>query len=477
VQVQPPLLVAAPKCLAPIRAGLGDAELARTGREDVRLAARLLGWIEGEPPEVTDEGRRLLATTAAGEDEAAVFAVALLENPPLSTIASELLLGEWLELRNLAPELVRVVGLPTAQARWLVPGLLGWRNELRARGWTPRRVAEHLRSRTEWMDGLSTRGRDVLGKLGLITRERVLALDSGRLREIHRCREDTLAEIERFRASLRRPVAAARMVDAPAPRRAPAQVVEPFAEPKPSVRAAARRLVERRGCASIAALARECDKSDLAALRRALEAEADIRWLDPDIGWFWIPDLPRNRLVARIDKVLAVAEEIDVLELRAALARDRRMDGDAPPPPVLAALCEQLGDCELVDGAARVRDTRPRDADEILSSVEQRMVTILREHGPMVASGDATRLLVEAGINENTASVYLANSPLVRRVDGEGYTIVGDPPPPVVDGDTTIAELARIANMTVEQVVAIAMAGAERPTRRHGRANATSSRS
>jgi hypothetical protein len=131
---------------------------------------------------------------------------------------------------------------------------------------------------------------------------------------------------------------------------------------------------------------------ELAALRGILDAQPDIHWLDRDTGWFWAPELPDNPLVACVDELIAECGDMDVLELRTALTRDPRIDRDAPPPPVLAALCEQIEFCELLDDGTRVRDARRSCAPE-----------------------------------------------------------------PIIDETTTVGELARLANMTLEDVVALAM--------------------
>jgi hypothetical protein len=363
----------------------------------------------------------------------------------LSAIASALLLGEWLELRELAPALERALGLAPVRAHWLAPCLLGWRDELRERGWAAKRVVEHLRRRTAWMNGLSPRGRDVLARLGIVEQPALLAFEWAELRE--------LIQLQRAR-------------DRPAPKE-PASRERPAKEAaRPALAAVlttARKLVEHGGCASIAALSRACARDggappDLAVVRRVLAVDPAVRWLDEDIGWFWIPDVPRNRVLARLDKILAVAGEIELMELRDAIARDRAMEGDVPPAPVLAALCEQLGDCELVDDGTRVRDTRPRDESDVLSAVEQGIVAVFRAHGGVASGSEATRELGEAGVAERTVAAALVNSPLLRRLGRGRYALVGAVDPTVdLDGDTTVAELARVAGLTIEAVVALVM--------------------
>ncbi|MFN8636051.1 MAG: hypothetical protein U0893_19560 [Chloroflexota bacterium] len=59
-------------------------------------------------------------------------------------------------------------------------------------------------------------------------------------------------------------------------------------------------------------------------------------------GWYWNAEVPRNRLTNQIDKVLCVAPQISVTQLQAAVARNYRMEGQAPPVQVLAELCRRL---------------------------------------------------------------------------------------------------------------------------------------
>lgn len=435
---------------------VGD-DVATPAHADVRTAARLLGWLEGrdgEPTNVTHAGMRLLASASGSDDEAAVFAEATLEHPPLCRIVGAVLLGEWLELRDLAPALVREVGLAATQADRLVPCILAWRNELRARGWTPRRAALHLRTRTAWMTGLSERARDVLARVGVFTTEQVLALDSTVLREHAGCRPETIREFERFRAELAaRPAADPPRRKEPKPRATarsrrtaePAAalpaidgtVAEPVAvadtptataEPLPSIAvlgATARRLVERRGCVSIGAMARECQdpsspNADPDRLRQLLADYPGVRWLDEQRAWFWIPGLVRNRLLTRLTKVLAATGELSIAELRAALLQDRALGGEVPPTPILAALCEQLDDCTLSSDRTRVRDARAPRRDGVPPST-------------------------------NGTAAPAAEVPLAAR--------------PTIRDDMLVEELARAAGIPVDQLVALALGDVGRPTR------------
>lgn len=205
----------APKRLALVREFVASMVAGRDVADpredaDVQLAAQVLGWLDrGDDgvSTITEAGTQLLATETGATDEAAVFATAMLEHAPLCRITGALLLGEWLELRDLGPALARELGLHPAQAARLMPCVLAWRDELRGRGWAPRQIALHLKTRTAWMTGLSTRARDVLARLGIVTPERLRAADPASLRDAPGCRPDMLREIERLREQLEAPPA------------------------------------------------------------------------------------------------------------------------------------------------------------------------------------------------------------------------------------------------------------------------------
>ncbi len=205
----------APKRLAVVREFVASVVAGRDVADpredaDVQLAAQVLGWLhrgDDGAATITEAGTQLLATEPGSTDEATAFATAMLEHAPLCTITGALLLGEWLELRDLGPALARELGLHPAQAARLMPCVLAWRDELRGRGWAPRQIALHLKTRTAWMTGLSTRARDVLARLGIVTPARLRAADPASLRDAPGCRPDILREIERLREQLEAPAA------------------------------------------------------------------------------------------------------------------------------------------------------------------------------------------------------------------------------------------------------------------------------
>ena len=53
------------------------------------------------------------------------------------------------------------------------------------------------------------------------------------------------------------------------------------------------------------------------------------------------------------------------------------------------------------------------------------MIEVFQRHGPALSYADAIRLCSDAGLNESTTSIYLANNPVLRRVTTGVYTLVG----------------------------------------------------
>ena len=197
-----------------------------------------------------------------------------------------------------------------------------------------------------------------------------------------------------------------------------------------SIRREGRRAVRKWGCSTLEDVAAEVNDKVNGRFNVTPELVRDILmtqpafcWLDQESGWFWLEDVRRNRLLNKIDKILAASPQVDLAALRAGIARHYRMEGFSPPSRVLQALCEQLEDCEVLGGRIVV-DKRPRPARE-LSEHERTMLKVFREHGPVLSYADARQLCIDAGLNESTTGMYLGNSPIFRRVAVGIYTEIG----------------------------------------------------
>ena len=196
-----------------------------------------------------------------------------------------------------------------------------------------------------------------------------------------------------------------------------------------SIQQAGRRAVTRWGCSTledVSAVVTGCGRISVTVdlVREVVSTLAGFRWLDEDTGWFWLEDVPRNRLLNKIDKILAVSTKVELTALRAGIARHYRMEGFSPPSRVLRAFCEQLDDCEVVGGRIVV-DTRRRLPTDELSEHEQAMLEVFREHGPVLSHAEVRQRCVDASLNDTTTVIYLGNSPIVRRVAVGVYTLVG----------------------------------------------------
>jgi len=195
----------------------------------------------------------------------------------------------------------------------------------------------------------------------------------------------------------------------------------------------ASRAVKKWGCSTIDDVCAQVNEAGDAAItadfvRETTTVQVGFHWLDEEVGWFWLERAPYrepfNRLVNRIDKILAVAHRVDLAVLRAGLARHFRMDGFAPPRRVLASFCAQLKDCRLVGGRTVV-DTRPRDPAAELSRAERTMVEVFRKHGPILSGKDAFRRCGEAGLGKVTIRMVLSYSPIIQMVAESVFTLVG----------------------------------------------------
>lgn len=154
---------------------------------------------------------------------------------------------------------------------------------------------------------------------------------------------------------------------------------------------------------------------DDAAIRSELKAVSWCRWLDDD--WFWDPKAPRgrNRLVNLSVKMLAACGPLELRELRGGLDRSFRL-GRLPHLPSLHALRLFYRDHPDFDIDERdaVTSVRTLDPEEKLDRTELLFYRILRD-APDGFLDRATlfRQATDAGMNQNTFSVYSSYSPIL----------------------------------------------------------------
>jgi hypothetical protein len=149
----------------------------------------------------------------------------------------------------------------------------------------------------------------------------------------------------------------------------------------------------------------------------------DFLWLDRRTGWFFLPSVAKNAVVARVLKVLSVAGELDVGELHAGIRRDERMREFVMPEYVLAELCQRIPGVE-VDGRV-VRAAEPTRPEAVLEATELVFVSVLRERGAPMERRELQRLCRARGVTPSSFSNRVAYSPLLEEVEHGRYALRG----------------------------------------------------
>jgi hypothetical protein len=150
-------------------------------------------------------------------------------------------------------------------------------------------------------------------------------------------------------------------------------------------------------------------------------------WLDSEKQWFWSESVPRNSLLTRLRKVLAVAREISVASARVSILRDDRMRQIELPEEVLRELCRNLPEVCTVRGEFICADRLLQEKTE-LSEVEQVFVGVFRKHGGVLERACLRQECCRMSrVNPHTFDRYLANSPILCTHDNSLYGLVGIP--------------------------------------------------
>jgi hypothetical protein len=195
----------------------------------------------------------------------------------------------------------------------------------------------------------------------------------------------------------------------------------------------ARKAIARFGVATVADVAARLTEATASAssaefVTGVLEGWQGFEWLDREAGWFWIRSVTNNRVLSRLQKILSVAEAIEVGELRSGIARHHAMDGYAPPRRVLLELCRRLPYCQ-VEGSF-VRAKPGLDWQTVLRGKELTMVKILKEYGPIMQRAKFEELCSAAGMKRGTFYSYLDSSSVIERYASGVYGLRGARVPP-----------------------------------------------
>lgn len=164
-------------------------------------------------------------------------------------------------------------------------------------------------------------------------------------------------------------------------------------------------------------------KIDLTLIRKTLDTQDEFCWLDDRRTWFRLKTLPQYGLPNMIEKILSVAEQIDVSKLRTAMARYRRNDRELPPPSTLLAFCRQMPDVRT-EGKTVISDP-PRDWRKVLTGVEHCMVEVLKKHGPVMERNAFEDECIEKGMNPFSFNAIVMSSPVIAQYGRSVYGLLG----------------------------------------------------
>lgn len=205
-----------------------------------------------------------------------------------------------------------------------------------------------------------------------------------------------------------------------------ALVIGPVSRVARTILDTAAKNVSRHGAAHVAGLCREVSGTrgllvDEQLVRRILQTRSDISWLDKTGEWFWLTSVSRNRLLTRIQKVLAIHTRIHVSHLHQAVSRAYKPL--AIPPPVLRSLCAHLSWCRVEGQHVKARNV-PR-MEEVLSGAEAVVCRILRHHREPMPLHRLQELAQAAGVKRENFWRILSFSPVIRRFDRQVYGLIG----------------------------------------------------
>ncbi|HEY5555776.1 MAG TPA: DNA-directed RNA polymerase subunit alpha C-terminal domain-containing protein [Acetobacterium sp.] len=148
----------------------------------------------------------------------------------------------------------------------------------------------------------------------------------------------------------------------------------------------------------------------------------DFHWLDESKGWFWITT-KRNRVLNIIKKILSVCESINIHELRAGIGKSYRMGCFIPTTSVLLELCKQIPWCRVVGNM--ITANPPIKVENALGNNELTMYQILKEQGPLMATGDFETACLDFGLPRSSFYQYLSYEPILNRYTSGVYGLRG----------------------------------------------------
>ncbi|HJU11255.1 MAG TPA: hypothetical protein VJ728_10280, partial [Candidatus Binataceae bacterium] len=171
------------------------------------------------------------------------------------------------------------------------------------------------------------------------------------------------------------------------------------------------------------------EKADI--VRKVLDVTPGIAWLDEDRNWFFLKEVPRNRLFNLSAKVLGVSPRLSIAELRRAVSKSRRLT-ITPPQKVLAAFVNASGLGIVENNLVVANPTRVTTLS--LESIEGKFIEVFRKYGDVMHGEELAERCVEQGINPISFYIYRSLSPVVATLGQGIYCKVGvDVPPGTIE--------------------------------------------
>lgn len=215
-----------------------------------------------------------------------------------------------------------------------------------------------------------------------------------------------------------------------------------------TIRTRAGRLCDSSGATTLDSLREALSKRDhldisIENLVALLPHLPGFEWLDEDLGWFWVVgrNVRRNRFFNLLTKVLSVAGQLSLDEVRHALRRSRRLIGPFPPASVLREMCERQPGIHLQGQV--VRPDAPLDHRQVLQGTELYVVELLMQLGNVARVEDMWQIAGSEGVGRVSFWVTLQNSPAIVKYARSTYGLRGMPVP--------ATEIWEVANKRVKR--------------------------
>jgi hypothetical protein len=196
-----------------------------------------------------------------------------------------------------------------------------------------------------------------------------------------------------------------------------------------------------------AMLARHGSRASPELIRETVMLLEGFRWLDEASGWFRLLPVERHGLPKAIDKALSVAGSVTASQLHKALSRNRRLWKEPPPEKVLLEFCRHMPGIRIED--QRIISDRPRDWRQSLTGVEAKLVSILKEHGPVMERGAMEDLCVAGGMNRFSFHAFVSWSPVIAQFGHSVYGLLGADVSPKEVEELLVKRRANRANRRV----------------------------